>query len=311
MRIGMNVGGEIKAAPAPPGEIATQAVAAESAGFASVWTGHLSRNADALVTMAVAGTRTSVIELGIGVVPTYPRHPHALAQAAATVQSLCGGRFTLGIGVSHRPLIENALGLDYSRPATHLREYLQVLMPLLTTGQVSFTGQLYQVEANLDIVGTSPVSVLVAALGPRMLEVAGELSDGTVTWMAGARGIGERIAPALNKAAAGAGRPAPRIVAGLPVAVCDDVAAGRAAVGEAFARYDTLVNYRAQFEREGSAGIVEQCIYGPESVVLARLRELRDAGVTDLWPVPFAVGPDPDASIARTTALLASLAPAI
>jgi len=310
MRIGMNVGGDVTGTPVAPIEIATQARAAEDAGFPAVWATHVARGTDTLPAMAVAGVQTRSVDLGIAVVPTYPRHPHALAQTAATVQSLCGGRFTLGIGVSHRPVIEGALGLDYASPAAHMREYLQVLGPLLATGEVSHRGRFYNVEANVQVVGASPVSVVVAALGPKMIEVAGTYSDGTVTWMAGARGIAD-IATALAKAAAAAGRPAPRIIAGIPVALCDDVDAGREAVLTTFARYDTLANYQGQYEREGSAGIVDQVVYGPEEVVLRRLTELRDAGATELWPVPFAVGADGAESIARTTAFLAALAPEI
>ena len=310
MRIGMNVGGDVVGAPVAPIQIAEDARAAEDAGFPAVWATHVARGTDTLPAMAVAGAQTRTIDLGIAVVPTYPRHPHALAQTAATVQSLCGGRFTLGIGASHRPVIEAALGLEYASPAAHMREYLQVLGPLLATGEVSHHGRFYNVEASFKVVGTLPVSVVVAALGPKMIEVAGTYSDGTVTWMAGPRGIAD-IAAALSKAAAAAGRPAPRIIAGIPVAVCDDVEVGREAVVSTFARYDTLVNYQGQYEREGSAGIVDQVVYGSEEVVLGRLREFRDAGATELWPVPFAVGADAAGSIARTTAFLATLTPEI
>lgn len=311
MRIAMNVGGDVLSAPVAPAEVAAAARVAEDGGFPAAWTAHVYRGMDSLMALAVAGALTTRIELGVSVVPTYPRHPHALAQAAATVQSLCGGRFTLGIGVSHRPVIEAALGLAYASPAAHMREYLQVLGPLLTEGKVDHQGRFYRVEAFVSVPGTSPVSVVVAALGPKMLAVAGELSDGTVTWMAGARGIGEHIAPALSKAAAAAGRPAPRIVVGLPIAVCEDVAAGRETVMTTFGRYNTLANYRAQLDREGSADVAEQAIYGSEEVVLGRLRGLRDAGASELWAVPFPVGPDPAASVARTTAFLASLTPEI
>src|SRR4051794_7021418 len=125
MRIGMNVGGDVLGAPVAPIQIAADAQAAEAAGFPAVWTTHVARGTDTLPAIAVAGTQTRSVDLGIAVVPTYPRHPHALAQSAATVQSLCGGRFTLGIGVSHRPIIETALGLEYASPAAHMREYLQ------------------------------------------------------------------------------------------------------------------------------------------------------------------------------------------
>jgi F420-dependent oxidoreductase-like protein len=311
MRIAMNVGGDVLSAPVPPAEVAAATRQAEDDGFPAVWTAHVFRGTDSLIAMAVAGALSTRIHLGVSVVPTYPRHPHALAQAAATVQSFCGGRFTLGIGVSHRPVIEAVFGLEYASPAAHMREYLQVLGPLLTEGTVDHQGQFYRVRAALNIPGTSPVSVVVAALGPKMLEVAGALSNGTVTWMTGARGVGEYMAPALSKAAAAAGRPSPRIVVGLPIAVCEDANAGRDAAMTVFARYNTLANYRAQMDREGSGDVADQAIYGTEEVMLARLQQLRDAGATEFWPVPFGVGPNPAASIARTTAFLASLAPEI
>jgi F420-dependent oxidoreductase-like protein len=308
MRISINVGGDVLSSPVPPREIATQAQAAEAAGFPAAWTTHFTRGTDALSSIAVAGACTERIELGIGIVPTYPRHPFALAGEAATVQSILGGRLTLGVGVSHRPLIES-LGMSYERPAEHLREYLQVLVPLLTTGSVDFRGRLYRAEGGINVIGTSPVSVIVGALGPRMLRAAGELADGTVTWLAGPRGLAEHIVPTVSDAATEAGRPAPRVVAGLPLAVCDSVAEGRAAVEETFARYNTLDNYRQQFEREKVDSVGDLAVYGPEDEVRERLAALRDAGATELWAVPYAMGPDRAGSLARTTALLASLAP--
>jgi F420-dependent oxidoreductase-like protein len=308
MRISINVGGDVLSSPIPPREIASQAQAAEASGFPAAWTTHFTRGTDALSSIAAAGMCTERIGLGIGIVPTYPRHPFALAGEAATVQSLVGGRLTLGVGVSHRPVIE-ALGLSYERPAQHLREYLQILVPLLTTGSVDFRGRLYRAEGALNVVGSSPVSVIVGALGPQMLRAAGELADGTVTWLAGPRGLAEHIVPTVSAAAAQAGRPAPRVVAGLPVAVCDSVADGRSVVEDTFARYNGLDNYRRQFEREKVDSVGDLAVFGPEEEVRSRLAELRDAGATELWAVPYPVGADREGSIGRTTALLASLAP--
>lgn len=309
MRVSINVGSDVLSAPVPPIAVADQAVAAEAAGFPAVWTTHFTRGTDSFPTIAVAGARTSSVELGIGIVPTYPRHPYAMAHEAATVQSLVGGRLTLGVGVSHRPVMEGMLGFSFDNPVEHLREYLQVLGPLLTTGAVSHHGPRYDVEASFAVVGFSPVSVVVGALGPRMVKAAGELSDGVVTWLAGPRGLAVSIVPALTEAAAAAGRSAPRVVAGLPVAVCDDAAAGRAAAVETFARYGGLENYQRQFERERVDSVADLAICGPEDHVLARLCSLRDAGATELWAVPFPVGADASESTARTTAFLASLAP--
>ncbi len=308
MRISVNLGGDVLSSPVAPATVVEQAQAAEAAGFPAAWTTHFARGTDGLAVLAAAGVATSTIDLGVGIVPIHPRHPAALATEAATVASLLGGRFTLGVGVSHRPVIE-ALGLDYDHPAEFMREYLQVLCTLLRTGKVTHQGTYFQVETSFNVVGATPPSIIVGALGPRMLAAAGEYADGTVTWLAGPRGLAEHIVPHLSKAAADAGRPAPRVVAGLPIAVCDSVEEGRAAVEETFARYNGLVNYRQQFDREGVDGVGDLAVYGPESVVRARLSALRDAGATELWAVPYAVGPDQAASLARTNALLVDLAP--
>jgi F420-dependent oxidoreductase-like protein len=311
MRISINIGGDVTATPTPPSAVAEQAVAAEAAGFPAAWTTHFMRGTDSLPLIAVAGARTSTIDLGIGIVPTYPRHPYAMAQEAATVQSLIGGRLTLGIGVSHKPIMEGMFGFDFTAPAAHMREYLQVLGPLLRDGQVSHQGERYQVEAGFNIVGFSPVPIVVGALGPAMLRVAGELADGTVTWLAGTKGIAEHIVPTLAKAAADAGRPSPRVIVGLPAVICEDLGRAREALDAAFARYPTLANYQKQMAREGVTSVADVCLCGPRERVLGQLRELRDAGATELWAVPIDVPGDPDSTAAATTEFLASLAPAL
>jgi F420-dependent oxidoreductase-like protein len=309
MRISINIGGDVTATPTAPIAVAEQAVAAEQAGFPAAWTTHFMRGTDAFPTIAVAGSRTSSIELGIGIVPTYPRHPYTMAHEAATVQSLIGGRLTLGIGVSHKPVMQGMLGFDFTAPAAHMREYLQVLGPLLRTGEVSHRGERYQVEAGFNIIGFSPVPIVIGALGPAMLRVAGELADGTVTWLAGPRGVADHIVPTLAKAAADAGRPSPRVIVGLPVALSEDEKLAREALDTAFARYPTLQNYQQSLAREGAESVSDVCLWGPRERVLGQLRELRDAGATELWPVPIEVPGDPDASAARTTEFLATLAP--
>jgi F420-dependent oxidoreductase-like protein len=308
MRISINIGGDVLSSPVAPSAVIEQARSAETAGYPAAWTTHFARGTDGLAVMAAAGVATSRIDLGIGIVPIHPRHPMALATEAATIASLCGGRFTLGVGVSHRPVIE-ALGLDYDHPAEYMREYLQVLCTLLRTGSISHSGRFFTVEASFNVVGATPPSIIVGALGPKMLAAAGEIADGTVTWMAGPRGLSEHIVPLLAKAAADAGRPAPRVVVGVPVAVCDSVEDGRAAVEETFARYNTLQNYRQQFEREGAQSVADLAVFGPADVVRSRFAAIRDAGATELWAVPFPVGADREASLARTSALLTELAP--
>src|SRR6202035_2203214 len=245
------------------------------------------------------------IDLGVGIVPPYPRHPLALAQQAATAQAFSGGRLTLGVGVSHRPVIEDLHGLAYQQPAAHLRDYLSVLVPLLREGSVCYRGEFYQVDGGFVVPETSPVSVLVGALSPLMVQAAGELADGVVTWLAGPRTLGEIIVPRLR--AAGAGRPAPRVVAALPVALCADEDLARRQATEVFARYGGFDNYRRLFDREGVAAPGEVGLVGAESDIERQLKGLEDLGVTELWPVLFPAGADPEATMTRTRALLAGL----
>ncbi len=308
MRIAMGVGGEVTGTPVCPQDIVTDVTRAEAEGFGSAWTVHFSRGVDALGVLAAAGPRTSRIDLGVGIVPTYPRHPLALAQQAATVQALCGGRLTLGVGVSHRPVIEGLHGLAYTRPAAHMREYLSVLVPLLRTGSVRYRGEFYQVDGGFVVPGTSPVPVLVGALSPLMVQAAGELADGVVTWMAGPRSLGEQIIPRLHAAAAG--RPAPRVVASLPVALCEDADAGQRTADAAFARYAGFDNYRKLFDREGVSSPGALAITGPEAEISKQLSQLAELGVTEFWPVIFPVGDNPAASHQQTRMLLARLASA-
>lgn len=217
-------------------------------------------------------------------------------------------RGQLGVGVSHHAAIEAMHGIPYERPAAHLREYLAVLVPLLSEGRVDVEGEHYRVHAEITVPGTAPVSVVVGALSPLMAGVAGAGSDGIVTWLAGPRTLEQVLVPAVTAAASGAGRPAPRIVAALPVAVADEAAA-RATADVTFARYGTLPNYQRVFAREGVTAPGELAVVGDEHAVEQQLRRHAALGATEFWPIAFPVGDDPDASLARTTQLLASLAP--
>jgi F420-dependent oxidoreductase-like protein len=210
-----------------------------------------------------------------------------LAQQALTAQAACRGRFTLGIGLSHQIVIESVFGLSYQAPAKQMEEYLQVLLPLLQGKPVSHSGEFYQVNAELQISDATPVSTLVSAHGPLMLEVAGRLTDGTVTWMVGPRTLGEHTVPGVARAAADAGRPQPRIVAALPIAITDDIDGARQLAEEAFEVYKTLPSYRALLDREGATGPGDVAIVGDESAARAALAGLKDAGVTDFAAVVY------------------------
>jgi F420-dependent oxidoreductase-like protein len=235
---------------------------------------------DAVSVLTVAGRETSRIELATGVTPTPPRHPFALAQQALTAQAACRGRFVLGIGLSHRIVIENMLGLSYAHPAEQMREYLEVLMPLAQGRAVAFEGRLHRVHASLQVAGGTPLPVVVAALGPKMLEVAGRLADGTATWMTGPRTLADHTVPTIRRAAREAGRPEPRVVCALPIALTADPAAAREVANQAFAIYGQLPSYRAMLDREGAAQPGDVAIAGGEKELRTALGRVRDAGVT-------------------------------
>jgi F420-dependent oxidoreductase-like protein len=305
MRIGIGIG-EIAGQPATLDHLIAQTQRAEQDGFASAWFAHIF-GLDAMTVVALAGRVTSRIELGTAVVPTYPRHPLAMAQQALSAQAATNGRFTLGIGLSHQVVIEGMLGFSFAKPFTHMKEYLAVLAPLIRTGNVSYYGSEFRVTANLTVPGATPCAILLAALAPKMLALAGSEGDGTITWMTGAKTLREHTIPTITAAAAKAGRPAPRVVVGLPIAVTNDVAAGREAAGHAFQVYGMLPSYRAMLDREGAAGPADVAIVGDEDAVGAQLERLSELGVTDFLAIPFAVGAAVEASLERTRALLIKL----
>src|SRR3954454_9068322 len=217
MKIGMGVGGRTV------DEVVAGAERSLAEGFDSTWIANIFR-IDALMAAAVAGRPVPGVHIGTAVTPAFPRHPHALAQQAMTAWDATGGRFTLGIGLSHQIVIETMFGLSFDKPAKHMREYLSVLLPLLREGSVSFNGELYQVKAPLERAGDpAGPPVLLAAMAPVMLRLAGEVADGTILWMTGPKTVENHVAPRINKAAADAGRPAPQIVAALPIALTNAV----------------------------------------------------------------------------------------
>lgn len=291
-------------------KIIRQAERAEADGFTSLWYASAVMG-DPLVAMALAGQATSTIELGTAVLQSYACHPLLQAVRAASVASAIGspGRFTLGVGPSHQPVVEGMLGLPYNTPGRHTDEYVQVLAGLLRGEHVSVDGEEYRVHAGPPaLVDGGDVPVLVAALAPRLLRVAGQHAAGTILWMANATAVEQHVVPRIRKAAADAGRPEPRIVAGLPVAVHDDVAEARSVAAEQFAVYGTLPNYQRILARGGVAGPGDAAIVGDEAGVTAQIEALFAAGATDVWAAPFPVGDDRSASRARTRALLVELA---
>ena len=305
MRIGIFIG-SVGAGGDLDGQV-EQIVTAEKDGFDSFWSAQV-LGVDALTLIALAGQRTKRIEMGTAVVPTFPRHPMALAQQALTTQAATGGRLTLGIGLSHRPMVEGRLGLQFDRPALHMQEYISVLRRLVHEGRVEFSGQVFQVNGSIQVPSATRCPIVIAALGPRMLRIAGELAEGTVTWMTGRKTLDSHIVPRINSAADAAGRPKPRICVGVPIAVTDNLAAAREQASRLFQRYGQLPSYRRMLDMGGVEEPADMAIVGNEPEVERQLRSLAEAGTTDLLAAIFpASDEDEEGSVARTRALLKGL----
>ena len=284
--------------------MAREAKEAEDAGFdlfvvPSIY-GH-----DPLSVMAVAGTMTSRIRLMTGVAPTYPKHPAAMASGAMSAGSASGGRFTLGIGLSHRVVVEGVYGMSYDRPAAHMREYLDIVLPLLAGEPVKHEGEQFRYTGAFRMTDLVPVPVVIAAMAPVMLRLAGERTDGTILWMTGAKAVREHVAPRITRAAEGVGRPAPQIVTMLPVALTGDVSGARAKANEQFENYGRLPSYRAMLDKSGADGPGDAALLGDEASLRAQLGELRESGVTSFAAWAFEDG---TGSKARTREFLAALA---
>jgi F420-dependent oxidoreductase-like protein len=280
----------------------------EERGFASYWFSQVDTY-DALTVIALAGQQTATIELGVGVVPTYPRHPYALAQQAATANVLAGGRLTLGVGPSHRTGIEDNLGLRYTSPAWHTREYATILKKLASEGQVKFDGEHFAINAALSVPEAQPFDVVISALAPLMLKTAGEVADGTVTWMVGRNTIRSHTVPRITEAARNAGRDTPpRIIVGLPVCVHDDTQEAVERSLQMFKGYEQLPNYRRQLDAEGLNQAGKIAVVGNEQQVTEQLRGFLDAGATEVIASVFPAGNDRRGSFQRTYELLQGLA---
>lgn len=300
MRIGLFINDP--AGPAPLSELRDQLTQAAEQGFASAWMPNIF-GLDALTALAAAGPGVPRIEIGTAVVPTYPRHPAALAQQALTASLALDGRLSLGIGLSHKIVIEDMYGYSFEAPAVHMREYLSVLLPLLDGEPADFSGRTVRAKISLSTPRVGRVPVLLAAMAPRMLRLAAQRTDGTILWMTGPATVRDYVAPALAAGAREAGRPAPRIVCTLPVCVTDDVAAARSQAQRVFAVYGQLPSYRAMLDREGADGPADVAITGDEETVSSQIRALADCGVTDFVAAEFGTG----ARSTRTRELLVSL----
>lgn len=272
MRIGTMIGAD--GANNTLDDIVNVAKRVEAAGLDNVWLANIF-GFDAITTLAIIGRETDRIGLGTAVTPTYPRHPTAIAQQALTTAAASKNRFTLGIGLSHQVVIENMMGMSYDKPAKHMREYLEVLMPLTRGETVNFDGDQYSVHGlAIDVPGADCMPVVVAALGPLMLKIAGELADGTNTWMVGPKTMAKHIVPGL-------GRTDATIVGGVPIVLTTNVDQARETIGKSLVMYGQLPSYRAMLDREGVEGPQDIAIIGDENTLRGEIKRFEDAGVTD------------------------------
>jgi F420-dependent oxidoreductase-like protein len=314
MRIGLMVGPERGRYQTKIVRLEADARWAEEAGLATVWIPQIPDEFDALTAATLVGAATSRIEIGTAVVPVQPRHPIALAQQTLSVQAVCEGRLSLGLGVSHHWVIDEMLGLPYERPVVTMRSYLDVLDQAFSgPGPVDVENQLFRVHNPLDITDVTPTPVLLAALGPLMLRLCGERTDGTILWMADERAIGSHVAPTLTAAAAAAGRPAPRVVAGIPLCLCaeHEVEAAVARTNRILAEAEISPNYQKLLDHGDAQTVGDILVAGSESAIVKRLHGFADAGVTDISVRVVPIGDNRDELIAssrRTRELLSSLA---
>ena len=304
MNIGLFIGGIGSA-----GTISEQInslVAAEEEGFDSFWMAHI-MDVDVMSMMCIAAEKTSRIEIATAVTPTYLRHPIAMAQQALTLQTIAKGRFTLGLGVNHKPVVESRFGLKFDKPVRHVREYIEIVKDLFQEGQVNYEGKLFSANTAFTMKERHETQILLAALGPQMLKTAGEMADGSITWMTGPETIKSHTLPQLLDSAKKYGKPKPRLVAAVPVALTSDKGEGFNVASDYFHRYGQLPSYRAMLNREGIESPAEMAIVGNEEEIEKKFREYSEAGTSDLAVQIFPVGPNQKESINQTRQFLRSL----
>ncbi len=292
MRIGIN-GSSLIATGAPLKQMVDHAVEAEAHGFSSYWLAQLGVP-DTLTAIAAMGARTETIEIGTAVVPTWLRHPLMLASQALTVQEAIGNRLTLGIGLAHKAPIETTLGIPFERPAKHMEEYLDVLLPAVSQRSVDVSGDIWSAHVPTfgGMPGATAPSVMVAAMGPRMLALAGARTDGLILWLSGPKAIADTIKPAIDAAAADAGRPTPRIVASVPVCVTDKGDDMRNLIATFLAGYNELPSYRGVMDAEGAGGPADVSLVGTAEEVRQGVAAFAEAGATEFAPVEFVMDAD-------------------
>ncbi|MGH7322004.1 MAG: TIGR03564 family F420-dependent LLM class oxidoreductase, partial [Candidatus Rokuibacteriota bacterium] len=286
MRIGLMIGSDKERSRSERmAGLIEDARAIDRAGFTSLWLPQVPGYLDAMTALAAIGQATERIELGTSIVPIQTRHPVIMAQQALTTQALCAGRFALGLGTSHHWIVQDQLGLPYERPAALMRDYLEILGAAFAgPGRIDVENTGYRVHSPLDVTDATPMPILIAALAPVMLRIAGEHASGTILWLADERAVAEHVIPRITRAASETGRRPPRIVAGVPITLCrrSEVEAAREYAAEILGHAHFSPNYVRILEHGDARDVGDMMAAGDEEAILARLRRFRDAGVTDL-----------------------------
>ena len=299
------------------GEAVAMIERAEELGVSAAWLTTGGARPDGLTIFAAAAAKTSRILLGTSIVPTWPRHPIAVAQQVQVLHQLSGGRFRLGMGPSHRDGMIQSFGVDFRAPLGHLREYLRILKSLLQRGQVDFQGRFYTARAEID--APVDVPVMASALRRRSYQLCGEEADGAISWVCPAAYLRDSALPAMTDAAQRAGRPTPPLIAHAIIAVDEDADAVRRAVREQMAMYVRLPFYAQMFVDAGfpeaqtgewSDGMIDSvAIHGSPEQVSEGVERLLSYGITEIIASPVLTGPDPKASWERTVSVLAGIRP--
>lgn len=289
-----------------------QIAAAERAGIPATWgTIGMAGGQDPMAAFAAAAVQTESVLMGTCIIQTWPRHPLVIAQQALALESLAPGRFRLGIGPAHQPAMESSYGVTWRKPLTQLREYLTVIRALFDEGEVDFEGEHVVARAKLREPVAAPV--MASALRPKSFELCGELADGAISWMCPrAYLVGEAL-PALQRGADAAGRPAPPLVAHVPVMVESDRKKVRTAVRGSLGYYAQSANYRGMFEVAGfpiddtysDALLDDLAISGSADEVAAGLVSLLDAGMGEVLAHPVVDRADRAGSIDRAFGAIA------
>lgn len=301
MDIGINGSGML-ANPALD-RLTADIAAAEADGFGSYWLAQTG-GVDALTVFAAHGATGSSTRLGTAVIPTWSTHPQVLAGQALTTQAAVGGRLVLGLGLAHEPTVTERLKMTWERPVRQMLDFLDILQPLMSEGQVTHEGYFWSYEGEIPRFEGAPPKVMIAALGEQMLRLAGSRTDGTILWCVGPKTVKDHIAPVINQAAEAAGRAQPSIVCSIPVWVTDDPAPARDFIAKILSVYAELPSYRAMLDIEGLHGLGELSLVGSEAEVTDRIGEIAASGATDFTAVPMGGNPD---EIERTRDVLRSV----